>query len=55
MLGPWTNPGWLNAVAAVIIGILVELSLVLVATVAFPAVDVVELFEYLSIGLAVCC
>ena len=29
VLGPWTNPTWLNVIAAVIIGVLVELSLVL--------------------------
>jgi hypothetical protein len=51
VLGPWTNPGWLNAIAAVIIGVLVEMSLVLVATVAFPSIDVSKLFVDLSIGL----
>jgi Mn2+/Fe2+ NRAMP family transporter len=53
VLGPWVNAPWLNAVAAVIIGVLVELSLVLVASTAFPAVNVTHLFIYLSVALAV--
>jgi NRAMP (natural resistance-associated macrophage protein)-like metal ion transporter len=51
VLGPWCNPRWLNALAGVIIGVLVELSLILVASTAFPGVDVKSLFVYLSIGL----
>ena len=51
VLGPWVNAPWLNAVAAVIVGVLVELSLVLVASTAFPGVDVTQLFVYLSLGL----
>ncbi len=53
VLGPWVNAPWLNAVAAVIIGVLVELSLVLVASTAFPTVNVTHLFVDLSIVLAV--
>ncbi len=52
VLGPWVNRPWLNAIAAVIIGVLVELSLILVAATMFPHLDVSRLFEYLSIGLA---
>jgi NRAMP (natural resistance-associated macrophage protein)-like metal ion transporter len=51
VLGPWVNSPWLNALAAVIVGLLVELSLVLVATTAFPHVDVTSLFLYLSVAL----
>jgi NRAMP (natural resistance-associated macrophage protein)-like metal ion transporter len=51
VLGPWVNAPWLNALAAVIIGVLVELSLVLVATTAFPHLDVTRLFLYLSLAL----
>ncbi len=51
VLGPWSNPPWLNVVAAVIVGVLVELSLILVASTAFPSIDVTRLFEYLSVGL----
>ncbi len=53
VLGPWVNAPWLNALAAVIIGVLVELSLVLVASTAFPRVNVTHLFIALSIALAV--
>jgi hypothetical protein len=53
VLGPWVNAPWLNALAAVIVGVLVELSLVLVATTAFPHLNATDLFVYLSIALAV--
>jgi NRAMP (natural resistance-associated macrophage protein)-like metal ion transporter len=52
VLGPWSNPPWLNAVSSVIIGVLVELSLILVASTMFPGVNVTHLFIYLSIVLA---
>jgi Mn2+/Fe2+ NRAMP family transporter len=52
VLGPWSNPPWLNAIASVIIAVLVELSLILMASTMFPQVDVTRLFEYLSIGTA---
>ncbi len=52
VLGPWVNAPWLNAVAAAIVGVLVELSLVLVASTAFPRVNVTQLFVDLSIALA---
>ena len=35
VLGPWTNPGWLNAIAAAIVGVLVVLSAILTATTLF--------------------
>jgi Mn2+/Fe2+ NRAMP family transporter len=50
VLGPWSNPPWLNAIAGVIIAVLVELSLILMASTMFPHVDVTRLFEYLSLG-----
>jgi Mn2+/Fe2+ NRAMP family transporter len=57
VLGPWTNPGWLNALAALIVGVLVILSAILTATVLFPRIDVTALtevlFAVLFIGLAV--
>jgi hypothetical protein len=40
VLGPWTNRGWLNAIAAAIVGVLVVLSGILTATTLFPKVDV---------------
>ncbi len=42
VLGPWANPSWLNALASVIIGILVLLSLILMATTVFPTIDVTQ-------------
>ena len=39
VLGPWTNPRWLNALASVIIGVLIMLSLILVVTTLFPDLD----------------
>jgi NRAMP (natural resistance-associated macrophage protein)-like metal ion transporter len=53
VLGPWVNAPWLNALAAVIVGVLVELSLVLVASTAFPHLDVARVFLYLSAALVV--
>jgi hypothetical protein len=47
VLGPWTNPGWLNAVAAFIVGVLVILSAILTVTVLFPDVNVTTLTEAL--------
>jgi NRAMP (natural resistance-associated macrophage protein)-like metal ion transporter len=54
VLGPWVNRAWLNAIASVIVGILVELSLILMASTVFPTVDVTELFMYLSLVLLAC-
>lgn len=53
VLGPWTNPAWLNAVASAIVGVLVILSAILTATVLFPAVNVTLLTEVLFGALAV--
>ncbi len=40
VLGPWVNRPWLNAVAGVIISVLLMMSLVLMATTLFPRIDV---------------
>ena len=40
VLGPWVNPGWLNALASTIIAVLVLLSLILMTTTVFPHIDV---------------
>ncbi len=57
VLGPWTNPGWLNALAALIVGVLVVLSAILTVTTLFARVDVAllaeVLFALLAAGLAV--
>jgi len=43
VLGPWTNPRWLNALAAVVVGGLVALSMTLTITTLFPSVNVARL------------
>ena len=52
VLGPWTNPKWLNAVAAVIVGVLLILSGTLMATTLFPNINVTVVFVDLAIALA---
>jgi len=52
VLGPWRNAPWLNAIASVIVGVLIELSLILMASTMFPGVDVTSLFVYLSVAFA---
>ncbi|HZU40644.1 MAG TPA: NRAMP family divalent metal transporter [Solirubrobacteraceae bacterium] len=44
VLGPWTNPPWLKALAAVIVGVLILLSLTLTVTTIFPGIDVGRMF-----------
>jgi NRAMP (natural resistance-associated macrophage protein)-like metal ion transporter len=51
VLGPWSNAPWLNAIASVIIGVLVELSLILMASTLFPKLNVTHLYIYLSLAL----
>ena len=53
VLGPWVNPGWLNALATVIIGVLLMLSGTLMATTLFPHLDAARIAVWLSIALAV--
>lgn len=42
VLGPWVNRRWLNGVAILIVGVLLVLSGVLMATTLFPDLDVIE-------------
>ena len=51
VLGPWTNPPWLNAIASLIIGVLVELSLILMISTLFPSINVTQMFLVLSLVL----
>jgi len=51
VLGPWSNAPWLNVVASVIVGVLVELSLILMASTMFPGVNVTRLFLYMTAAL----
>jgi NRAMP (natural resistance-associated macrophage protein)-like metal ion transporter len=53
VLGPWVNKPWLNAAASLIIGVLLVMSLVLVATTVFPGVDVSALGAVLGGALLV--
>lgn len=53
VLGPWVNRTWLNGVAAVIVGTLLLLSGILMATTLFPDVDVVSVAGYLGLALVV--
>jgi Mn2+/Fe2+ NRAMP family transporter len=43
VLGPWVNRPWLNAVAVVIISVLLVLSAILTVTTLFPSIDVARL------------
>jgi Mn2+/Fe2+ NRAMP family transporter len=42
VLGPWRNKPWLNALASVIVAVLVLLSLILMATTVFPSINVTQ-------------
>jgi NRAMP (natural resistance-associated macrophage protein)-like metal ion transporter len=53
VLGPWVNPPWLNAVATVILGVLLMLSGILVTTTLLPSVDVGRLVAGLTAFLLV--
>ena len=53
VLGPRVNAPWLNVVAAVIVGLLVMLSLILAATTLFPNLDAILLSEVLGSMLVV--
>lgn len=55
VLGPWVNKPWLNAVAAVIVGVLVMLSLILAATtlIQFTNAQTLQLAAVLGIILVV--
>jgi natural resistance-associated macrophage protein len=43
VLGPWVNPRWLNALAALVVGVLVVLSTLLTITTVFPGVHMAAL------------
>jgi Mn2+/Fe2+ NRAMP family transporter len=51
VLGPWVNRPWLNWVAGLIVGTLLLLSGILMATTLFPGIDVVSVAGYLALGL----
>ena len=51
VLGPWVNPRWLNLIASLIVGTLLMLSGVLMATTLFPHVNVTALLVAFSASL----
>jgi Mn2+/Fe2+ NRAMP family transporter len=51
VLGPWVNRPWVNVLASIIVGILVELSLILATATLFPDVDVTKVLALLSAAL----
>lgn len=53
VLGPWVNRAWLNVVAALIVGLLVMLSLILAVTTLFPTIDAIKMSLTLGIILIV--
>ncbi|MEE2852476.1 MAG: NRAMP family divalent metal transporter [Actinomycetota bacterium] len=53
VLGPWVNRPWLNWVAGLIVGTLLLLSGILMATTLFPKIDVVVVSGYLVATMVV--
>ncbi|HEY5303885.1 MAG TPA: NRAMP family divalent metal transporter [Acidimicrobiales bacterium] len=57
VMGPWVNPKWLNAIAIVIITVLVVLSIGLMISTLFTSVNVIALLEWSAavavVGLAI--
>jgi len=51
VLGPWVNPRWLNIVAGLIVGVLLVLSGILMATTLFSGLNVVAVGGYLVVGM----
>jgi Mn2+/Fe2+ NRAMP family transporter len=52
VLGPWTNPTWLKALASAIVGVLILLSLILTITTIFPSTNVTTLAEVGAVVVA---
>lgn len=57
VMGPWTNPRWLNAIAITIVTSLVVLSITMMISTVYAGVNVVALLKWLfalaAIGLAI--
>jgi Mn2+/Fe2+ NRAMP family transporter len=53
VLGPWVNRRWLNWVAGLIVGTLLLLSGILMATTLFPHINVVTVAGYLALALVI--
>ncbi|OMC30909.1 NRAMP family divalent metal transporter [Mycobacterium colombiense] len=53
VLGPWVNRSWLNWVAGLIVGTLLLLSGILMATTLFPDLNVIAVAGYLTLALVI--
>jgi Mn2+/Fe2+ NRAMP family transporter len=53
VLGPWINRPWLNWVAGLIVGTLLLLSGILMATTLFPDINVVAVASYLALTVVI--
>jgi NRAMP (natural resistance-associated macrophage protein)-like metal ion transporter len=53
VLGPWVNRPWLNALATVVVSVLLVMSLILMTTTVFPHIDVGVLLVVLGVTLLV--
>lgn len=53
VLGPWVNRPWLNWIAGLIVGVLLLLSGILMATTLFPGLDVIVVAGYLALTLVI--
>ncbi|BCZ23842.1 NRAMP family divalent metal transporter [Mycobacterium senriense] len=53
VLGPWVNRSWLNWVAGLIVGVLLLLSGILMATTLFPDLNVLAVAGYLTLALVI--
>src|SRR5271155_5043176 len=53
VLGPWVNAKWLNGVAGFIVGVLLLLSGILMATTLFPDLNVVAVAGYLALAMVI--
>jgi len=50
ILGPWVNSKWLNAVATIIVTVLVVLSVTMMVSTLFTGINVIKLLTYLSVA-----
>ncbi|MDT5366648.1 MAG: hypothetical protein QOC62_1079 [Mycobacterium sp.] len=53
VLGPWVNRRWLNWLAGLIVGVLLLLSGILMATTLFPHINVIAVSGYLMLAMVV--
>jgi hypothetical protein len=54
VLGPWVNRPWLNVLAGVIVGVLLLLSGILMATTMFPNLNIVSIAAALCVAFVMC-